>query len=341
MKALVVGLGSMGKRRVGNLRALGVREIVGTDVRSDRCEEAKSKYGITTVPDFAAGMAMGPDVVIISTPPHQHLEYAGQAVQVGKHVFTEFSWTENLSELDSLDRLCEARGVVGAPSCTQRYQESVRRMQDLVGEDAIGKVIFLLYHSGQWAPDWHPWEPIRDFYLGHKAMGGGREQVAFELDWIRWVMGPVDYVSAVAGKMTSLPADIDDLYQITLGFRSGAVGSVTVDMIQRSPNRLCVLLSEAGQMIWDYTAGVLRVYTAATRHWEEYKEPSETSGYFSEGHTKDEPMYMEEIRAFLGAVEGKAPFPNRYRDERSLLAIVHAVEESSAKGYRVHLGERL
>ena len=52
-------------------------------------------------------------------------------------------------------------------------------------------------------------------------------------------------------------------------------------------------------------------------------------------------MYIEEIRAFLAAVEGKVPFPNRYRDERSLLAIVHAVEESSAKGYRVHLGERL
>lgn len=341
MKALVVGLGSMGKRRVRNLRAIGVREIVGTDIRPDRCAEARAKYGVTVVPDFDTGMAAGPDVVIISTPPHLHLDYARQAASARKHVFTEFSWTENLSDLDELDRLCEERGIVGAPSCTQRYQESVRRMRDLVGEGIIGRVIFLLFHSGQWAPDWHPWEPITDFYLGHKAMGGGREQVSFELDWIRWVLGPVETVSAVTGKMTSLPADIDDLYQITLGFRCGAVGSVTVDMIQRSPNRLCVLMSEEGQMVWDYTAGVLRVYTASNRRWVEHKEPSGMSGYVSEGHPEDEPMYLEEMRGFLEAVDGKAPFPNRYRNERSLLAIVHAVEESSAKGHRVRLEESL
>ena len=238
MKAFVVGLGSMGKRRVRNLRRLGIKAIVGTDIRADRRNEAAEKYGISAVPDFAAGMAADPDVVIVSTPPNLHLGYARDAVSAGKHVFTEFSWTEDPSELDRLDAHCAAAGVVGAPSCTQRFQESVRRMRGLVGEQTIGQVIFLLFHSGQWAPDWHPWEPITDFYLGHKAMGGGREQVSFELDWIRWVMGPVADVSAVARKMTTLPADIDDLYQITLGFQSSAVGTVTVDMIQRSPNRL-------------------------------------------------------------------------------------------------------
>jgi predicted dehydrogenase len=337
MKALVVGLGSMGKRRVRNMQALGIRDIVGTDIRKDRCEESRAKYSITAVPDFTAGMALNPDLVIISTPPHLHLDYARQAAEAGKHVFTEFSWTEHLSEFDVLDDLCASHDVVGAPSCTQRFQESVRRMRDLVAEEAIGRVIFLLFHSGQWAPDWHPWESTTDFYLGHKAMGGGREQVSFELDWIRWVMGSVDHVSAIAGKMTTLPADIDDLYQITLGFQNGAVGSVTVDMIQRAPNRLCTLMSEEGQMVWDYTAGVLRVYTAADRRWTEYREPPDLSGYLSEGHVEDEPMYVAEMQAFLEAVGGRAPFPNRYRDERSLLEIVHAIERSSAEGRRVYL----
>lgn len=340
MRSFVVGLGSMGKRRVRNLRALGIDGIVGTDIRPDRCEEARAKYGIRTVPDFAAGMALDPDIVIISTPPDAHLGYARQAVEAGKHVFSEFSWTEDLSELDALDALCTDKGVVGAPSCTQRYQDSVRRMRDLVGDGAIGNVILLLFHSGQWAPDWHPWEPITDFYLGHKARGGGREQVSFELDWIRWVMGGIDHVSAVARKMTTLPADIDDLYQVTLGFENGAVGSVTVDMIQRAPNRLCVVMSEIGQMVWDYTAGILRLYRAADGKWVEHREPEGMSGYLSEGKTEDEPMYGAEIRAFLDAVEGKAVFPNRYRDERSLLAVVHAIERSSAEGRRIYVEKR-
>ena len=335
MKALVVGLGSMGKRRVRNLRTLGLRAIVGTDIRADRCDEAVGKYGIQAVPDFEAGMATNPDLVIVSTPPNLHLDFAREAVTQGKHVFTEFSWTDDPSELDRLDDLCVEQGVVGAPSCTQRFQESVRRMRDLVGERTIGQEIFLLFHSGQWAPDWHPWESITDFYLGHKAMGGGREQLSFELDWIRWVMGPVADVSAIARKMTTLPADIDDLYQVTLGFNSGAVGTVTVDMIQRSPNKICVLMSESGQMNWDYTAGVLRVYTASDRKWTEHREPAGMSGYLSEGKVDDEPMYVEEIRAFVHSAEGKGIFPNRYRDERTLLDIVHGIERSSAEGRRI------
>jgi 3-hydroxyisobutyrate dehydrogenase-like beta-hydroxyacid dehydrogenase len=48
MKALVVGLGSMGKRRVLNLIALGVKEIHGFDLRADRRQEA---------PDFCKALS--------------------------------------------------------------------------------------------------------------------------------------------------------------------------------------------------------------------------------------------------------------------------------------------
>lgn len=48
MKSLVIGLGSMGKRRVRCLQSLGVTEIMGVDLRTDRCEEAVQRYGIRT-----------------------------------------------------------------------------------------------------------------------------------------------------------------------------------------------------------------------------------------------------------------------------------------------------
>ena len=49
MNFLIIGLGSMGKRRVRNLQALGYRNIIGFDMREDRRKEAKEKYGIQTV----------------------------------------------------------------------------------------------------------------------------------------------------------------------------------------------------------------------------------------------------------------------------------------------------
>ena len=46
MKFLIVGLGSMGKRRIRNLQALGHVELAGFDIRKDRRDESKEKYDI-------------------------------------------------------------------------------------------------------------------------------------------------------------------------------------------------------------------------------------------------------------------------------------------------------
>jgi predicted dehydrogenase len=131
--------------------------------------------------------------------------------------------------------------------------------------------------------------------------------------------------------------DIFDLYQIGLEFESGAAGSVIVDMIQRSPSRICKLMSEEGQIEWDYTEGLVRLYVARDRNWIEYREPPGESGYQKEGGPEDEPLYVAETRAFLEAVEGKSEFPFHFSDERKILEIVHAAEESSATGRFVKL----
>lgn len=336
MKVFVVGLGSMGKRRARVLRRLGVRDIVGTDLREDRRSEAVEQSKITAVRNFDEGMAMKPDAVVISTPPNLHLQYALQAAKAGVHVFTECNWVEDLSILDGLDRLCASKGLVGAASCTQRYQDSVKTIKKLIEDQVIGPIIHIRFQSGQWAPDWHPWESVTEFYLGNRSMGGGREQVSFELNWIEWLLGRTAGISAMAKKLTTLPMDILDLYQMNLVFESGALGSVQVDMIQRHPNRTCVLMSERGQIEWDYTGGVVRVYHADQKRWAEYKEEG-TSGYLSEGVTEDEPLYHGEMRAYLDAVEGRAPFPYRFSEERELLTVVQAAEHSAATGRYVSL----
>ena len=44
MKFLIIGLGSMGKRRIRNLFALGFNDVIGFDTRSDRRKESELKY---------------------------------------------------------------------------------------------------------------------------------------------------------------------------------------------------------------------------------------------------------------------------------------------------------
>ena len=81
MKFFVIGLGSMGKRRIRNLISLGHHDIVGYDIRKDRMKEAKRKYGIKIVESAFLGFSENPDLVIISTWPNQHLIYAKESTK--------------------------------------------------------------------------------------------------------------------------------------------------------------------------------------------------------------------------------------------------------------------
>ena len=69
MRFLIVGLGSMGKRRIRNLKYLKAGEIIGFDTMEVRRKEAEEKYGIKTFDDFDKAMKEQPDAFIISTPP--------------------------------------------------------------------------------------------------------------------------------------------------------------------------------------------------------------------------------------------------------------------------------
>ena len=81
MNFLIVGLGSMGKRRIRCLQSLGYKNIVGFDMREDRRIEVINKYEIQVVDNFDKGLKkFDIDAMIISVPPDIHDTYIQKAI---------------------------------------------------------------------------------------------------------------------------------------------------------------------------------------------------------------------------------------------------------------------
>jgi predicted dehydrogenase len=323
MRFLVVGLGSMGKRRVRCLHHLGFRDVIAYDPKRSRCEEAHERYGIQTVTNFDAGMELGPEAIIISTPPDMHVEYGMAAARAAVPFFTEASVVDE--GLDELIDLCRERRVVAAPSCTMRFHPSVRVVRDLVASEAIGAVSAFTYHSGQWLPDWHPWEDYREYYVSKRATGACREIVPFELVWLTWILGDVSGALAVRAKLSSLETDIDDVYQVLLKFSQGTLGHLLVDVIARVPFRTARFLGEQGVIEWVASEHIVRAFTAHDGVWTEYAEPAPI---VEEGYLAAENMYIEETRAFVATLTDSTPYPYSLEEDRSVLRVLQAAEAS-------------
>ena len=326
MKFLVVGLGSMGKRRIRCLKALGFADITGADLREDRRQEVERLHSIKTLSRVDAESLASVDAVIISTPPNHHLEYLKAAVGAGKHVFVEASVVA--AGLSDIDALARGKGVIVAPSCTLRFHPAVKQVAGLVTGGTLGKVANFSYHSGQYLPDWHPWEKVADFYVSNPETGGAREIVPFELTWLTEVFGWPSSVSGARASTMDVGAAIDDTYILTLRYPR-TLGVLIVDVVARAAIRRLLVNMERGQITWDWGENAVRVYESDTGKWVAHSlpEPKAAAGY---NKNIAEQMYVDEIASFVGAISGGDTFPNTLSDDIRVLSLLYEAEEGGA-----------
>jgi predicted dehydrogenase len=325
MPFLIIGLGSMGKRRIRNLLANGERDIVGFDPAEARRKEAEEKHGIKTVADLSTLAPDAYDVIIISTPPNLHAPYLRKALDEKKHFFVEVTTSD--------DGYAEAiaapkdDGIVRAPSCTYRFYAPIREMKRLIESGRIGKVLSYQHHMGQYLPDWHPWEDYRQVYFAKRETGAVREMFPFEQIWLSWLAGaPVETASGWIGKVSALEMDADDCLSATLRYANGVVGSTLVEVISRQPTRRVRLLGTEGTLEWELGASALKLYYAKTK--ETLALPIDP-GTAEAGYVSAEDMYVEEMKTFLEAVRGNAPWPYAFEDDQKNLQALYDVEAMS------------
>lgn len=322
MKFLVIGLGSMGKRRVRCLKALGHQDIIGHDLRIDRRIEAERMYGIQTVDSLAGFDLSTVAAFIISVPPDRHLDFMNIAVENNKPSFVEASVV--IDGLEAINETATRKNILIAPSCTLRFHPAIKDIKHIVQSGKYGRFTNLSYHSGQYLPDWHPWEKVSDYYVSQKDTGGGREIVPFELTWLVDVLGYPEKVWGFFGKTMNVGADIDDTYVISLKFKQG-YGTLLVDVASRYAVRNLVLNMERAQIVWRWDEAAVNVYEADNQRWITYRQRESTA---QTGYNKNiiEDMYIEELGSFINAVQGKGTFPNSLADDIEVLKVLYRIE---------------
>jgi predicted dehydrogenase len=329
MKVLVIGLGSMGKRRIRNLKSLGIDNIAGFDVRSDRLQEATLKYEIQPFSSFSEALdVFTPSIAVISVSPDSHTGYIESCIASGINCFIEASVTDK-DDIFRLSSIAENSRLVIAPSCTMLYYPGPAKIKELVNSKKYGRVINFTYHSGQYLPDWHPWEDISEFYVSKRETGGCREIVPFELTWLNDIFGYPEVVSSTKTKLSDIEADIDDIYQISLCYPGRVLGSLIVDVIARPKARREMFINlERGQIVFSSHENCIRHIGIDSNQWEIENLPS---GTIENMYINPEEPYIRELDNFLKACQQEEPrlFPNSLLRDWTVLNLLSRIDNRS------------
>lgn len=328
MKYLVIGLGSMGKRRIRNLQALGVSDIAGFDIRSDRRIEVSEKYKIKTFASFEEALSQfQPKVFIISTPPDLHMHYAYIAYEKMINCFIEASVVD-LVAIRRLSDLISDKEIIFAPSCTMSYFPGPKKVKELIDSGIIGEVLNINYHTGQYLPDWHPWEPIEDYYVSKRETGGAREIVPFELGWLSNTFGKPVPKSCIKLKVSSLAANIDDVYHSLMSCKKSIL-NMTIEVLSRPvATRELRVIGASGILTMSQESNNVKYISGDAAQWVEFLLPT---GNVEDSYINSEEPYIAEMSDFVAAVTSKDRnlFPNSLKKDAELLEILLNLEALS------------
>jgi predicted dehydrogenase len=324
MKFLIAGLGSIGRRHLRNLVALGESDILLYRThQSTLDDEELDPYPVET--DLQAALGHKPDAVIISNPTALHMRVAFPAAQAGCTLFIEKPVTTHSDDLLEFEAALKKHQNKVFTAYQFRFNPGLRQMKTLLDEGAIGRPLSFTSFWGEYLPDWHPWEDYRKGYAARADLGGGVVlTLCHPLDYLRWFFGDVGELFAFTGKLSDLEIDVEDTAEVQLRFKNQVTGSLHLDYYRRPKRHDLEISGTQGVLYWDHTGSTVIL-----------KKDNEEKTFTVPRDFERNQMFLDEMKHFIEVAAGRAEPLCTYRDGKAALELALGILQSGRYRQRV------
>jgi predicted dehydrogenase len=331
MKVRLVGLVSIGRRHVKNIKAINKDIQIAVLREHSRDADLGEAQGMICQTFFekSAARAWSPGVVFVTNPAPFHIPTALTFARDNCHLFIEKPLSDSLAETDILLRECQTRGLILMIGYVLRFLKPFEVMHSMMQRGAIGKILAINATVGRYLPEWRPSDYRLNVSARRELGGGAVLELSHELDYVRWLMGEIREVGAVVDRISDLAIDVEDIAEINLRFANSAVGHIHLDMLDHCANRSCRIIGSEGTLCWDSDPQTgLRLFSAQTKGWKTlWADPAWDYNA----------MFLEQLKHFFACVaEQKAPLVTGH-DARRIMEVITAIKDSAAQGRFVGL----
>ncbi|MGA5701031.1 Gfo/Idh/MocA family protein [Peterkaempfera bronchialis] len=204
----------------------GEAELAAVGSRSaDAARRFADRHGIPRAHGTWQDLADDPDldVIYVATPHSAHHAAASLCLEAGKPVLCEKPFTLNLAQAQDLVTLARRRELFLMEAMWMYVNPTVRRIQQVIADGAIGEVRSVHADFGIAVP----YEA--DHRLHDPAQGGGAllDLGVYPVAFAQLILGAPAAVSALAHLG---PGGVDDNTGILLGYDSGAVATLSCSL---------------------------------------------------------------------------------------------------------------
>ncbi|HEV2854314.1 MAG TPA: Gfo/Idh/MocA family oxidoreductase [Thermoanaerobaculia bacterium] len=222
----LVGAGAIGALRAAAVaRTPGLALVAVADARPEAAQALAQRFGgLATTDGLQAATDPRAGLVVVSTPPDRHAEFALAAIDAGKHVLCEKPLAHTVEDAARICEAAEARGVLVKTGFNHRYFPAVDFARRLIDAGTLGEIRGVRAYAGHPGGEelGHPW-------VCDPAVTGGGSLVdngIHILDLARFFLGEVNRAQGCVGQLAwSFDGAEDNGFAL---FRSASGGIASV-----------------------------------------------------------------------------------------------------------------
>ena len=248
LKTAVIGLGRIGwSFHIPNILSHdGFTLTAVVDVSQERLDEAKSTYQVNGYTEISQMLKQeSPDLVVVASPTHLHMEHACAALRAGCDVFLDKPMAKNLASARAIAQCAVETGQKLMIYQPHRVFAEPNLLKEIISSGKLGK-IYMIKRAASGYSRRNDWQAFRKY-------GGGmlNNYGAHYIDQLLYITGEkVSRLHCVAYKIASA-GDADDVVKILLETENHVLLDLDINMATALPVTPWMLFGQFGTVAYE------------------------------------------------------------------------------------------
>jgi predicted dehydrogenase len=207
-------------------------------------------------------ISLSPDMVILASPANLHVEQAIRLVESGIPVLIEKPIGLNLEQVKALEsKLTQYPVPVNVAYCL-RFMPSLEAVKQALDQHKLGNILNIHVEVGQFLPDWRSDKDYTKSVSSNLTLGGGALfELSHEFDYLHFLFGNLNHQYSYLRCSGELKIEVEDLADVMLTTKNGALCYVHLDFLQKSVKRFCTIIGSEGRLEWDLIENKVSVFS--------------------------------------------------------------------------------
>ncbi|MEE2617553.1 MAG: Gfo/Idh/MocA family oxidoreductase [Candidatus Poribacteria bacterium] len=343
------GFGIIGCGMISDFHSAAIADIKNgklVAVSSRKAENSQrlvDRYSIQAYSDYNEMLNRDDiDIVCVCTPSGAHMEPAVAAAEAGKHVIIEKPLEITLERCDAIIESCEKANVRLCAIFNSRFSDASQLVKDTVSSGRLGQLTlgdaYVKWYRSQDYYDSGDWRGTMELDGGGALMN----QSIHAIDFLQYVMGPVESIQAFTDTLAHKRIDVEDVAVAALRFKNGALGVVegttavypgSLKKFEFSGTKGTIVLEEEDIITWEFE----EEEPEDTEIKQQFTEKKSGGGGASDPRAINHDNHRRQMINLIQSIENNIPHLVDGREGRKAVEIILAIYQSSKAGKTVHL----